>query len=412
MSKKNYIPPAATILSGVELVALDITTWSGGAQLKPGDVPGLESLPERAFSLGRKYLIAPERLKAFTTIRRRAQDRCLKVGTRFLGGYAVPLGDPQVLEELYQDLHKMKKEYDAEKRRLIGSLAQAVDEWVAEPEVQPFETLIRAAIPSPQRIEGQIGFRYVPITIAKPEAASSEHLEEVSAEMGSNLMGEIAQAARAIKKRFLERNAGLTRQEWTFTSATARTVEGLRAKLAGLSFLDHRIGPIVGEMDRVLSSIPRGHRLEGEPMRSLFQLLIMLSEEERMKQYGEALIAQQEAMMDLDWEEMTAGDAPTLAVAAEPACMDEPAPAAEPAPEPVVSAAETDNEPNPQPEPEVAEIEEVEEFVDQPFDEADDDLDEDADEDEDEDELEEDEQAVVAATFPVMPVMPSSPMAF
>ena len=93
-------------------VNVDITNWSGKKTLTPEDL-GLDRSqlpPETLVSLGDKQLVDPEALKAFGSIRSAARRLCLAVGTRFLGGYAVPVAKaPALLAELdrlgqrYQD---------------------------------------------------------------------------------------------------------------------------------------------------------------------------------------------------------------------------------------------------------------------------------------------------------------------
>ena len=84
-------------------VNLDITCWSGKKTLTPEDL-GLDRSqlpPETLVSLGEKQLIDPEALRTFTSIRSAARRLCLAVGTRFLGGHAVPAAKaPALLAEL------------------------------------------------------------------------------------------------------------------------------------------------------------------------------------------------------------------------------------------------------------------------------------------------------------------------
>ena len=280
---------ANAILGRLNVISIDISSWSGGAHLKKEDI-GVD-IPDRAFSLGRKYLIAPERISPFTTIRRRARDRCEKVGTRFIGGFAVP-DDAEIMSALVTDLEEMRLEFEAAKADLLSDFARIVDEWISEPEVAPYEQLIRASLPSVTSIERRIQFDYSIITVGVPETAPEGQAEKQVAALGRSLFAEVADAASDKLKSFLKRNDGASSEEWTFDgSKTIPAIKSVRDKLKGLEFLDPRVPPVVDEIDRVLAGIPAKGKVEGAAMRSLYSILVILSDEERMLQLGEGLLS-------------------------------------------------------------------------------------------------------------------------
>ncbi|BCU08331.1 DUF3150 domain-containing protein [Allochromatium tepidum] len=279
-----------TVLRKLNVVSIDISSWSGGANLKKEDI-GVD-IPDRAFSLGRKYLIAPERISPFSTIRRRARERCLKVGTRFVGGFAIP-AEPEVMEALTSDLEEMRLEFESRKAQLLREFFHAVDEWVEEPEVAPYEELIRASLPSLRSIERRIQFRYSIFQIGAAESAPVEPLEAEVSALRTNLFTEVAEDAGQLYKSFVERNLreGLEKLDWNFGSRkTLHALTNLRNKLKGLEFLDPRIPPVVDEIDRTVKSLPEQGKLEGAAMRNLCSLLIILSDDQRMLQLGEGLL--------------------------------------------------------------------------------------------------------------------------
>ena len=93
-------PKTLSWLSG-QLVFMntDISCWSGKKTLTPEDL-GLDRTqlpPESLVSLGDKQLVDPKALRDFTTLRSAARRECLAVGTRFMGGYAVPVAKAPAL---------------------------------------------------------------------------------------------------------------------------------------------------------------------------------------------------------------------------------------------------------------------------------------------------------------------------
>jgi len=279
------------VLGQINVVSVDVSTWSGGVTLKREEI-GVD-LPERAFTLGRKHLIAPEKLAPFTTIRRRARERCLKDGSRFLGGFALPANEA-VLGDLVADLEAMKAEFEQERSALIFNFGKAVDDWCSEEAVKPYEDIIRASLPSLQSIERRIQFDFSIYQVGVP-AKAPEYLEREVKALGNTLFSEIADAAGDLYKSFLERNSktGLGKLDWAFSTRTVSAIQGIRNKLKGLEFVDARVPPVVDEIDRILATLPtaQGGKHEGAAMRQIYSLLVILSSEDRMLELGQGLLA-------------------------------------------------------------------------------------------------------------------------
>jgi hypothetical protein len=277
------------ILDALNIVSVDVSSWSGGVTLRKEEI-GIE-LPERAFSLGRKHLIAPEKLNPFTTIRRRAKDRCLKDGVKFLGGFALP-ADESILDALTSDLDLMRQEFEDKKAALLQDFSKSVDEWCEEEVVKPYAHLVRASLPSITSISKRISFDYSVFQVAPPQGASSELLEKEVRKLGSTLFSEISADANSLLDSFMERNKGESKDDWVFTSRMVGSVKGLRKKMNGLSVVDARISPIVQEIDRVLTIVPEGAKEgkhHGDVMRQMFSVLMILSNEDRMLSLGAGL---------------------------------------------------------------------------------------------------------------------------
>lgn len=276
------------ILNALNVVSINVSSWSGGVTLKREEVN--IDLPEKAFTLGRKHLISPERLTPFTTLRRRAQDRCLKEGTAFLSGYALP-ADEGLLKELVVDLEALKAEFNSKKAELLREFNSAIDEWCEEEEVRPYEHLIRKSLPSLSSIERKLSFEFSIFKIAAPQGASQEYLEKEVENMGAGLFSEIASSANILLDSFMERQQGADKKEWVFHGKTVTAMDGIKKKLSGLRVIDSRINPIVDEVDRVitLARNTKG-KLDGDVMRQLFSTLMILSNEDRMLALGEGLI--------------------------------------------------------------------------------------------------------------------------
>ncbi|MHB8714311.1 MAG: DUF3150 domain-containing protein, partial [Trichloromonadaceae bacterium] len=89
------MPPFSTIelIDLFHVVDLEIRLWTARKKLTVADLKladGSELPPEKLASLGSKRVMNPEALAPFARLKRRAERESLAVGTRFIGGYAVP----------------------------------------------------------------------------------------------------------------------------------------------------------------------------------------------------------------------------------------------------------------------------------------------------------------------------------
>ena len=83
------------ILENISILILSVSLWSGRKKLRPEDLrlaDGSELPPDKLATLGSKRVMNPAALTPFASYKSRAERAVLSVGTRFLGGYAVPVG--------------------------------------------------------------------------------------------------------------------------------------------------------------------------------------------------------------------------------------------------------------------------------------------------------------------------------
>lgn len=279
---------SVTVTEAISVVTLDISTWSGGVTMKQGEL-GV-TLPEKAFTRGRKMLVKPEALNPGLTLRRRARDRCLKVGTRFLGGYAVPKG---ALPDLLSDLSAMQTEFNDFVEDFVQRLTKEVDEWVDQDWCTPeMEDAIRRGVPSANTLRNRFGFDYGVFDI-QPSDDEPDNLTRHAEGMGGSVFREVSQAAERIYDDFIE--GSRNRDEPRVTQRLIRgSITSLRDKLSGLEFVDKRIPPIVMELDDVLSRMPEKGDITGQNLGEIVSMLVVLSDEEKMQKLGEGLLSRQQ----------------------------------------------------------------------------------------------------------------------
>lgn len=272
-----------TVTEQISVITLDISAWSGGVTLKQGEL-GV-NLPSEAFTRGRKMLVNKASLNPAYTLRRRAQEHLLKVGTRFLGGYAVP---KEYLAEALDVVKGIQSDYAVFVDQFVSNLSQEVDDWVAQDWcTDEMEIAIRRSIPGENELRSRFTFEYGVFDI-KPADGNEENLERQTGKMGESILSEVAQAAGRVYEQFVDdsrnKEARISRR------LINGSISGLRKKLYGLEFVDKRIPPVRKEFDAVLGKMGDSGDVTGGPLGEMLSMLIILSDVERMKQLGEGLL--------------------------------------------------------------------------------------------------------------------------
>ncbi|MBK1630651.1 hypothetical protein CKO31_07815 [Thiohalocapsa halophila] len=276
-----------TITDRIVLVMLGISIWSGRKKLKPEDLNlvGGEIPPEELVSLGSKRVCDPEPLKPFHRIKQSAERACLRVGTRFLGGYAVP---QDYAEELATKLDALRAEFTAERTTFIDGYDRALEDWIAK--LPEFEAPIRRAVEPANVVGGRLRFGYQLVEI-KPTEQPGTLMEEVQ-ELGNGIFAEVEQMARDLEGSFEGKDKLHRRALGTF--------HRIREKLACLSFIDPRIQPVVDSIDDWFGRLPATAPIEGALFNEGMGLALLLSDAERMARHGAGQIARAEQPDDTD----------------------------------------------------------------------------------------------------------------
>ncbi|AFL72636.1 Protein of unknown function (DUF3150) [Thiocystis violascens DSM 198] len=261
-----------TITDQVTLVILSIAIWSGRKKLRAEDLKlGAEMPPEDLVSLGSKRVCDPDALKGFHRIKQRADRACLRVGTRFLGGYAVPHAHAEALAE---QLDMIKTEFDRETRTFLCGYDQALEQWINR--LPEFEEPIRRAIEPAAVVGARLRFGYQLVQIAPADHPGT--LAEEVAGLGDGIFAEVSQLARDLDGSFEGKDKLHRRALGTFGR--------IREKLACLSFLDERIQPVVDAIDDWVGRLPMAAPITGGLFNEGMGLALLLSDPHRLARHG------------------------------------------------------------------------------------------------------------------------------
>lgn len=312
------------VLEKVILVNLDITVWSGRTKIRPQDLVAVEGKlpPSDLASLGHKKTIDPKELSAFGSIRKEMERACLEVGTRFLGGYAIP---EDQFDSLARKLTAAVEKAEGAKQKLLANYDHRIETWIARHH-EWANIIRRAVVPSPV-VANRIRFdwtavRVSPATTGDGVTAGSIHAKAEG--LGSQLFREVATEASTTYRRSYEGKDKVGQK-------ALRPIKTLRKKMESLRFLDRRIGPICNEVDAVLEGLPKTGFITDSELLALRGLVILLSDEDRMKRAGEKALG----MLVEDDEQQAEGNEDSESEIE----TDEPVEVPDPEPE-VVQAAE------------------------------------------------------------------------
>lgn len=279
---------ANIILERVVLVKVEANIYGARKKLKKEDLvlaDGSKLPPEDLASLGSKRLLDPEQLTVFNRLKKEAERICLRVGTRFLGGFAIPneaaAGITAELERIAQDFAEAKIEF-------LAGYDAAVTDWVVRhPE---FAGIIEQAVDSVEFVSTRLSFDYLVVTVGLPEALPPEDVARLETKIGSmseQMFYEISVEANQFIEQSLLGKDQVTRN-------ALRPIRRMRDKLDGLVFLDYRVAPVVNTIDDLLARIPDKGAIAGGILQEILATAMLLADPDKTRRHGEGLLATQD----------------------------------------------------------------------------------------------------------------------
>ena len=277
---------AQMILDQLVLVKVDASIYGARKKLRKEDlllVEGSQLPPEDLASLGSKRLLDPEQLAVFNRLKKEADRICLRVGTRFMGGYAIPTdAAPGILSEL----ERIAQDFATAKAAFLANYDVAIQDWVLRhPE---FASIIEQAVDTVAFVATRFAFDYLLVTVSLPETLPPEEKERLATKIGSlssQMFYEIAVEANQFIEQSLLGKAQVTR-------SALRPIKRMRDKLDGLGFLDHRVAPLVTHIDQLLHRIPDRGAIEGSLLGEILAMAMLLADSDKTQRHGAGLLLQ------------------------------------------------------------------------------------------------------------------------
>lgn len=282
------------ILDQVVLIKVDATIYGARKKLNKEDLvlaDGSKLPPEDLASLGSKRLLDPDRLSVFNRLKKEAERICLRVGTRFLGGFIVPVA---AAAQVTAELDRIAGDFAQARVEFLDGYDAAVQDWmVKHPE---FAGIIETAIDSVALVATRLTFDYLVVSVALPEQLPKQEVERLENKIGSlseQMFHEIAVDANLLVEQSLLGKEQVTRN-------ALRPIKRIRDKLDGLSFLDHRVAPVVATIDDLLGKIPIRGSIEGGLLQEILATAMLLADPDKTRRHGEGLLAAQAPILSTD----------------------------------------------------------------------------------------------------------------
>ena len=280
------------ILDRVVLVKVEANIYGARKKLKKEDLvlaDGSKLPPEDLASLGSKRLLDPDKLTVFNRLKKEAERICLRVGTRFLGGFAVPV---ESAASITTELERIALDFAAAKTEFIAGYDAAVTDWVVRhPE---FAGIIEQAVDSVEFVSTRLSFDFLVVSVGLPESLPPADVARLDSKIGSlseQMFYEISVDANHLIEQSLLGKEQVTR-------SALRPIRRMRDKLDGLGFLDHRVAPVVSTIDDLLARIPNKGAIEGSILQEILATAMLLSDPDKTRRHGEGLLAAQPPVVE------------------------------------------------------------------------------------------------------------------
>jgi len=280
------------ILDRVVLVKVEANIYGARKKLKKEDLvlaDGSKLPPEDLASLGSKRLLDPDKLTVFNRLKKEAERICLRVGTRFLGGFAVPV---ESAASITAELERIALDFAAAKTEFIAGYDAAVTDWVVRhPE---FAGIIEQAVDSVEFVSTRLSFDFLVVSVSLPDSLPPADVARLESKIGSlseQMFYEISVEANQLIEQSLLGKEQVTRN-------ALRPIRRMRDKLDGLGFLDHRVAPVVSTIDDLLARIPNKGAIEGSILQEILATAMLLSDPDKTRRHGEGLLAAQPPVVE------------------------------------------------------------------------------------------------------------------
>lgn len=265
------------VLNGLVLFNLDINLWSGKKKLKPEDLKGATLPPETLATLGSKRIYDPNSLTIFAKLKKQAERGALAVGTRFLGGYAVP---EEKAAGLWKEISTISTEFDTAKSEFLSDYDTQLNSWLDQ--AGEWRDIVAAAIEPASNVSSKLQFGFTAYKVDMPKQsflAAEDHRTDAEEVMESQVNGLADQLIREIGKLAKDAWEESYKGRTEVTRKALRPLKAISDKLTGLAFVaPEKIWGLVTNVNAALDAVPKTGPVTGSCLMGIVGVLAELSD--------------------------------------------------------------------------------------------------------------------------------------
>lgn len=272
------------VLDNILALNLNVNLWSARKKMVLEDFGGAELPPEDLASLGSKRIADPNSLKVFSTLKARAFNFLDRHGIRFMSGWAIP---EDKAGDIIKELICIRDEFLKEKDLFLADYDQSIESWINRH--CKWGDIIRESIVGSDYVRSRMGFSWQLYRVAPlmdhavPEAVTESGLNEEVESLAGTLFDEIARSADETWNRVY---AGKTE----VTHKALSPLRTLQQKLAGLTFINPHVSPVVEIIQMAFNRVPKKGNITGADLVMLQGLVCLLRDPAALITHAEKLI--------------------------------------------------------------------------------------------------------------------------
>ena len=268
-----------TVLDSLIALNLDVNIWTARKKLIPADFGGAELPPEELASLGSKKICDPKELRIFGTLKARAVNLLDRTGVRFLGGWGIP---EEKADEIVTELTSIRADFLNAKALFLSRYDEAVKDWIVQ---HPgWENMIGSSSVSADYVRSRLDFRWQFFKLVPPTDNVVGHgLQNEVSELGDTLFDEVAKAASDTWKRCFEGKDKVTHKALS-------PLRSIHSKLAGLSFVEPRVVPVVDLLETAFNRVPKRGYIHGSALIMMQGVVSLLRDPATLVAHGQKIL--------------------------------------------------------------------------------------------------------------------------
>jgi hypothetical protein len=263
------------------LVNLAFSSYSGMVTLDKKTLGS--NIDPALYSAGELKTVSREKLNVFGSLKAKARTSCLRYGTSFMGGYAIPI---EKWVEVKQELEDIKIEYKTEANRFVSNYESYVKEW-AEEYPDGGDLVIQKAHEA-DWIASRFPANFFGCTLS-PASGMEDSMDEHVDGMFTSICKDISNDAKQAIRGHLKGS--------NITNKMRGTFENMLEKIKALSFINSSLIPLGETISSYINSYFPADikgKIQKSEQNKIALILVAMSDPENLPNLAEILQAEEE----------------------------------------------------------------------------------------------------------------------